>query len=103
MSLTPVDIGADVVAALLAASKLLTAAQPLWQKLPRWLAVAIPVVVVDLPQLAGFFGVAVTSADLVQAVVLSAALLLPGLSEAEKTPAVAAAVAAARAPTTPAK
>ena len=90
MNFTTVDIAADVVAASLAASKLLTAAKPLWNKLPRWLAVAVPVVVADLPQVAAFFGVATTGQDLAMAVVTSVALLLPGLSEAEVPAPVAA-------------
>jgi hypothetical protein len=83
MSLTVVEIAADVVAGCLAASKLLSAAQPLWSKLPKWLSVAIPVVVADLPLVASYFGVVTTSADLTMAVVTSVALLLPGLQAAE--------------------
>lgn len=86
-TLTPVDIASAVVAFCLAASKLLTACKPLWAKLPRWLAVALPVLVLDLPQVADAFGVAHTGADLTTALVVSLALLVPGLAEAE-TPAV---------------
>jgi hypothetical protein len=96
MSLTPVDIAADVVAGVLALSKLFTTAQPLWAKLPRWLAVALPVIVVDSPQVAAAFGVVSTGTDLATALLTSVALLLPGVAEAETSPAVTAAVAAVR-------
>ena len=84
MSLSPVEIAADVTAGLLAASKLLPVTQPLWAKLPRVLALALPVVVLDLPQLLALFGVVTTDTSLVSAVVASVALLLPGIAEAEK-------------------
>jgi hypothetical protein len=90
MSFTPVDVAADVVAGVLAGSKLLTASQPLWAKLPRWLAVALPVVVAAAPAVMGYFGAVATGADLAQAAVLSVALLLPGLEEAEAPAPVAA-------------
>lgn len=83
MSFTPVDVAATVVAGLLAASKLLPVTKPLWKKLPRVLAVALPVLVLDLPQLLSFFGVVHTGTDLTMAVVASVALLLPGIAEAE--------------------
>jgi uncharacterized membrane protein YjjP (DUF1212 family) len=83
MSLTPVEIAADVVAGSLAASKLLTAAQSYWAKLPKWLAVVLPVLVMDLPLVANAFGLVQTSTDLTTAVITSVALLLPGVASAE--------------------
>jgi len=80
---TLVDVVAYVAAGCLAASKLLSAAQPLWQKLPRWLAVAAPVLVLDLPQVATWIGASVSGTDVLTAVVSSVCLLLPGLAEAE--------------------
>jgi hypothetical protein len=80
---TLVDVCSYVAAGLLAASKLLSAAQPLWSKLPRWLAVALPVVVLDVPQIATWIGASVTGTDVMTAVVSSVCLLLPGLAEAE--------------------
>jgi hypothetical protein len=91
---TVLDIASYVAAGLLAGSKLITAAQPLWNKLPRWLSVILPVLVLDIPQVAALVGGATTGTDLVTALVTSAALLLPGLAEAEATPAAPAAVAA---------
>jgi hypothetical protein len=87
MSLTPIEIAADVVAGLLAASKLVSVVQPLWAKLPRWAAVVLPVLVMDLPQVAGAFGLVKTGTDLTMAIVASVALLLPGVAEAELAPA----------------
>lgn len=83
---TLVDVCAYVAAGLLAGSKLLTAVQPLWAKLPRWLSVALPVVVLDIPQVATWIGASVTGTDVLTAVVSSVALLLPGLAEAEAAP-----------------
>ena len=83
---TLVDIAAYVAAGALAASKLVAAAQPYWAKLPRWLAVAAPVLVLDLPQVATWMGQATTGTDVLTAVVTSVALLLPGLAEAEAAP-----------------
>ena len=83
---TLLDISAYVAAGALAGSKLLAVAQPLWAKLPRWLAVAVPVLVLDLPQVATWFGGAVTGTDVLTAAVTSVALLLPGLAEAEAAP-----------------
>lgn len=87
MSLTPVEIAADVVAGVLAASKLISVFQPLWNKLPRWVAVVAPVLVLDLPQVANAFGLVKTGTDLTSALIASVALLLPGLAEAELVPA----------------
>lgn len=83
MSLTVLDIASTVAAGLLAASKLLTAAQPLWQKLPRVVAVLLPVLVLDIPQVAQAIAGAETGTSLVTALITSVALLLPGLEEAE--------------------
>ena len=84
---TLVDVVSYVAAGILAGSKLLSAAQPLWAKLPRWLAVALPVVVLDAPQIATWVGGSVTGTDVMTAVVSSVCLLLPGLAEAEAPPA----------------
>lgn len=84
MSLSTVEIAAYVVAGALAASKLLSAAKPLWDKLPKVVAVALPVLVVDLPLVAGYFGLVQTGGDLTTALIASVALLLPGLASAEK-------------------
>jgi hypothetical protein len=70
-------------AGLLAASKLIDAIQPLWAKLPKWLAVVAPVLVLDLPQVAEAIGGASTTQSLVTACLTSVALLLPGIAQAE--------------------
>lgn len=86
MSLSVVEIGAYVSAALLSATKLLTTAKPLWDKLPRVVAVAIPVVVACLPVLAEKAGLIHTPVDLTTLAVTALALLVPGIAEAEKAP-----------------
>jgi hypothetical protein len=87
MTLDPVAVASYIVAGSLALSKLFSAAQPIWKKLPRWLSVAIPVLVLDLPLVAQYFGHVATTGSLSTALVTSLALLLPGITEAELTPA----------------
>jgi hypothetical protein len=89
MDLNPVVIAADASAILLASSKTLTALQPIWAKLPKWLAVALPVIVAVVPQIAGQLGGVVTTTDLVNVTITAIALLVPGIASAE-TPAQAA-------------
>jgi hypothetical protein len=79
--ITPVEIAAYVSAGALAASKLLSAVKPLWSKLPRPVAVALPVVVAALPQVAAQAGLVQTGHDLVTFAVVAVAALLPGLAE----------------------
>lgn len=82
-NLTPIDIASYVSASALAASKLISVCKPLWNRLPKWLAVLLPVLVLALPQIAQFFAGAKTSSELLAAFVTSLALLMPGLAEAE--------------------
>ena len=96
MSLSVLDIASMVVAGSLAVSKIITAAQPLWAKLPRWLAVALPVLVLDLPQVAAAFGLVQTGTSITTAIITSLALLAPGLAEAETSKEATIAVSAAR-------
>lgn len=83
MSLTAVDIASFVVTGALAASKLLSATQAFWTKLPKWLAVALPVIALNLPQVAAAFGLVQTGTSITTAIVASVALLLPGVAQAE--------------------
>ena len=82
MSLTPVDIAATVAAVALAASRLIKAVQPFWQKLPRPLTVLAPLVVLALPQVAAAAGLVETGQDLVSLGITAVALLAPGIAEA---------------------
>lgn len=84
MSLSVLEIGAYVSAGLLAASRLLDVAKPVWEKLPRPVAVALPVVVAALPALAEKAGLVKTEVDLVTLGITALALLVPGIAEAEK-------------------
>ena len=83
IQLNPVEVAAYVSAGALSATKLVSACKPLWNRLPKWLALALPVLVLDLPQVAQFFGGAATAQALLTAFVTSLALVLPGLTEAE--------------------
>jgi hypothetical protein len=84
MSLSPVEIGAYVVAGALAASKLISATADLWAKLPRPVAVLAPVLVACLPKIAEQAGLVKTEGDLLTLGIAAVALLLPGIAEAEK-------------------
>ena len=81
--MTPTDIAAHVVAGCVAASRLITVVQPVWAKMPKWLAAVMPVLVLMLPQVADLAGVIKTQTDLLQFGIVSAALLLPGIAAAE--------------------
>jgi len=83
IQLNPVEVASYVAAGALASTKLISACKPVWNRLPRWLAVALPVLVLDLPQVAQSFTGATTGQALFAAVVTSVGLLLPGLAEAE--------------------
>jgi hypothetical protein len=83
MSLSPVEIAAYVSAGLLAASRLASLCRPYWNKLPRVVAVALPVVVAALPKLAEQAGLVQTTGDLTMLGITAVAMLLPGVSEDE--------------------
>lgn len=85
--LNPVVIAADASAVLLAGSRLISAAKPFWSKLPRWLAVALPVVVAVIPQIVMQLAGVTKDIDFVNVTITAVALLAPGLAEAEATPA----------------
>lgn len=79
--MTLTDVIFDLVAAGLAASKLLPSAAPYWAKLPSWLQPTLPVLVLNSPFVLGLVGVP-TDSNLVQSVVNSGMLFLPGLKHA---------------------
>jgi hypothetical protein len=83
--MTVIDIASVVVSVLLGASRLLATAKPLWNKLPRVVAVAVPVVVACVPQVVEMLGGVKSALDLATTVVFAAALLVPGIAEAEKS------------------
>lgn len=83
MSFSFVELSAYISATLLSASKLLSTVKPLWDELPRPVAVAVPVVVATLPLLAEKAGLIKTEVDLITFGLTAVALLVPGLAEAE--------------------
>ena len=83
MSLSPVEVAAYVSAGLLAVTKLMSVCKPYWNKLPRVVAVALPVIIAALPKLAEQAGLVQTTGDLTMLGVAAIAMLLPGISEAE--------------------
>ena len=82
INLSPVDVASYVSAGALAATKLISVCKPVWNRMPKWLAVMLPVLVLALPQVAQFFAGATTSNELFAACITSLALLMPGLAEA---------------------
>ena len=72
------EITSLVAAFALGASRLLVASKPFWTKLPPVVATFVPAVVVMLPQLASSMGAVHSELDFVQALILAAAMLLPG-------------------------
>lgn len=82
INLTPLDIASYVSAGALAATKLISVCKPVWNRLPKWLAITLPVLVLALPQIAQFFAGSTTSRELFAAFITSLALLMPGMSEA---------------------
>jgi hypothetical protein len=72
------QIASYVVAACLALSRLLDVAKPFWSLLPSKVAAFIPSIVAMLPVAAAQFGVVKTEMDLVSALLVAGALLLPG-------------------------
>ena len=73
-----VVIASYIVAAALAISRILESTKPYWSFVPAKIAVFIPSVVAMLPVLAEKAGLVKTELDLVQALVVAGALLLPG-------------------------
>ena len=86
MALTPIDIATGIAAAALALSRMLQVVQPLWQKLPTWLIYFLPILVLNLPQIAAVVGVAKTGTELTVAIITSIAMLIPGLTAAPPKP-----------------
>lgn len=79
-----VDIVAYVVAAALAISRVLDSTKPYWRLVPTKIAAFLPSLVAFLPVLAAAVGAAKTELDLISAVLVSGALLLPGAGVGEK-------------------
>lgn len=82
MTLNPVDVAATVAAVALAGSRLVSAVQPFWKKLPRPLTVLAPVLVLCLPQVADAAGLVHTDQDLLTLAITAVSLLAPGIAEA---------------------
>lgn len=83
MSLSPVEIAAYVSAGLLALTKVTAICKPYWDKLPKVVALALPVIVAALPKLAEQAGLIQTTGDLMMLGVAAVAILLPGIAQAE--------------------
>lgn len=80
------EIVALIVAFAGAASKLLNSAKPFWSYLPASVATFLPSVVLMLPYLAAQVSDVETTVDLVNAIVVSLALLLPGTASKVEQP-----------------
>lgn len=85
MSLSPIEIGAYIASGAIASTRLLSLTQSLWNRLPRPVAVVLPVLIAALPQVASAAGLIKTGTDLVTFGIAAIALLLPGVAEAEQS------------------
>src|SRR5690348_4967703 len=75
---TPVEIATALTGGLVAATRIVKAAQPLWDKIPsqwRWLP---PVLVVALPEAAMKLAGVQTGMDLTEALIVTLTLVVPG-------------------------
>lgn len=83
-----VDIISYAVAALLAISRVLDSTKPYWKFLPPKVAMFVPPIVALIPVLADKIGAAKSGLDLVTALIVAGALVLPGAgaATAEKKP-----------------
>lgn len=95
--MTPFEIAATIGACALAATRMLEAAAPLWAKLPKVVAAAIPVIILALPKIAAMAGLVHTDVDLTVFGLEALALVVPGMlphpasaHPADKVPAVKA-------------
>lgn len=82
-AMTIIDIVADIVAASLVITQFITALKPIWSKLPKWLAVLMPVLVVCLPQLADAASLVKTGQGLIQFGITAVVVLVPAIVAAE--------------------
>jgi hypothetical protein len=78
--MTIIEISSVVAAVVLAGSRLLDVAKPLWGKLPTVVAGVLPALVVVLPAVAAQFGLVHNTVDFVTSCVLAVALVVPGLT-----------------------
>lgn len=76
--MTVLDIVSYAVAGILAVTRVLEATKPYWKFVPAKVAAFLPSLVAMLPVLAAQVGLAHTGLDLVNALLVSGALLLPG-------------------------
>jgi hypothetical protein len=74
-----VEIAAAVVSVLMVASRFLQAAKPVWDRFPKVVAVALPVVVAMIPQVVDLIGQSKTTVDFINYVIASVALVVVGL------------------------
>ena len=74
-----VAIVAFVASVLMVGSRWLQAARPLWDRLPKAVAVLLPAIVAMIPQVIDLLNQSKTAVDLVSNVVASVALVVVGL------------------------
>lgn len=74
-----VAIVAFVVSVLMVGSRWLQAARPLWDRLPKVVAVMLPAIVAMVPQVIDLLQQSKTAVDLVSNVAAAAALVVVGL------------------------
>lgn len=70
-SISIIQLAAIAAGYLLALSRLLDVARPLWHWAPQWLQLALPALVVTLPDFASALGLVKTPVDLMQSIVVA--------------------------------
>ena len=77
--MTPVEIALAIVSVLMLISRFVQSAKPLWDRLPKWLAVMLPPVVGLIPQVSDLLRETKTWSDLVNYMIAAAGMVVVGL------------------------
>lgn len=77
--MSPVEIATAVVSVLMVASRFVQAAKPLWDRLPRAVAVVLPAAVALVPQIIDLLSQSKTAIDLTTNLIAAAGLVAVGL------------------------
>lgn len=79
MPMTPVEIVAVIVSVLMLVTRFLQSAKPIWDRLPKAVAVMLPPIVALIPQVVDLLNQTKTWADLVNYLIAAFAMVVVGL------------------------
>lgn len=77
--MSPVEIAAAIVSVLMLASRFVQAAKPVWDRMPKAVAVVLPPAVALVPQVVDLLNQTKTVSDLVTYLIAAAAMVAVGL------------------------